>query len=237
MINNARLRQNMAAATSVVGNSDPGVVQQLALLQDIGNELAERDFWNKLDVLGAVEGDGTTTVFPLPSDFYGMSPGLQLQSTLFPMLLMIRVSDEEINAMRAYPVAPLQPVWHIINFSFEFYPAPAAGEVYKFNYYSKNWILSASTAVEVFATDADTSLVSENLLSTGLEWRYLKAKGLDYAEEFRRYEMRLARADGRQDTRREVDMSSKIVTGQNSWPGLIPLYDGSDNEGSDFGFN
>lgn len=237
-INNARLRQGMASVATVIGNPDPGVTQQLALLQDIGDELAERNLWDALDLETTINGDGTTTLFPLPSGWGGMSPGLQLQSTLFPMLLMIRVSDEEIDAMRAYPVMPLQPVWHIIDGKFEFYPAPAAGEVYKYNYYSEFWVSSSGSPVATWTTDADVSLIDEKVLTTGLEWRYLKQKGLDYAEEFRRYEMRLARADGRQDTRREVDMSNKIVTGQNSWPGLIPLYDdsfASDTFGDGFG--
>lgn len=239
MVSNARLRLNQAAPVSVVGSADTGVVQMMALLQDIGDELAERNFWQALDTPATITADGTTVLFQFPTAFGGLSPGLQFQSTLYPTLPVIGpVTDEQMASFKALPVTPLQPVWRVIDGQFEFYPAPASGEVYTFNYYSSMWVQSAAGDLQLsWEADTDISLIDEKILTTGLEWRWLKAKGLDYSEEFRRFEMRIARADGRQDTRREVSMSSRLVGGPGSWPGVIPLYDGSGTEGADFGFS
>ena len=226
IVNNARLRTNQATTASVIGSSDTGVQQQLALVQDVGDELAERNFWQALDIGSSIAGDGVTTLFSPPTDFAGLSPGLQFQSTLYPTLPVIGpITDEEMAAFKAYPSVPLQPLWRVIQNQFEFYPAPAAGESLKYNYFSKNWVsLAAGGTASAWASDNDTSLIDEKLLTTGLEWRWLKAKGLDYAEEFRRYEMRLARADGRQDKTRVVRMTSRLVGGPDAWPGVFPLY-------------
>ena len=239
IITNMRLRQNQSSPMTIIGNADTGVIQQQALLQDIGDELAERNQWQALNIPATINGDGVTTQFAIPSTWDGMSNGLKFQSTLYPMLPVVGpITNEQMAAFKAFPVTPIQPVWRVIDGYFEFFPAVPLGEVYNYNYYSNAWIKSnANSLISTWAYDTDTSLIDEKVLTSGLEWRWLKAKGLDYAEEFRRYENRLMRADGRQATTREVAMSSKRVTGQAAWPGLIPIYDGSANEGSDFGFN
>ena len=45
---------------------------------------------------------------------------------------------------------------------------------------------------DVFNADTDLTLFDENLLELGLKWKFLSAKGLPYAEEFRTYEQQLA---------------------------------------------
>lgn len=309
MINNARLRLNQASVASVIASADTGVMQQMALLQDIGDELAERNFWQALDISatfagavlnltptgtltsgspevtglssvqnivlgGAVTGVGIpagTTVqtvsgtgltlsqnatasglqtlsivgaqslFPFPAGFGGLSPGLQFQSTAYPTIPVPGpVTDEAMATLKALPVVPLQPCWRVIDGQFEFYPPPATTEVYTFNFYSAFWIGvngSTSATAAAFANDTDISLIDEKVLTSGLEWRWLAAKGLDYAEAFRRYEMRIARADGRQDKTREVSMSRRFSAPPGTWPGVLPIYDGSANEGADFGWN
>ena len=238
IVSNAMLRQGQSAPASVIGSTDTGVIQRLALLQDIGDELAERVSWQAENIAGSITCNGTSTLFSLPVDWGGMSAGETLQSTLYPTMPVIGpITNEAMAAFKALPVTPIQPVWRIIQGQFEFYPAPASGEVYKYNYYSKYWIKAAGGGTSaVWANDTDTSLIDEKVLTSGLEWRWLKSKGLDYAEEFRRFEMRIARAEGRDDDSREVAMSNKRISGTNTWPGQFPIYDGSANEGSDTAF-
>lgn len=238
MVSAAMLRQNLSAPVNVFSNSDSGIVQRMALLQDVGDECAERVTWESLNVGATIACDGVTVLYPLPVGWGGLSEGEQLQSTLFPTFPMIGpVTNEEMAAFKALPVAPLQPIWRIIDGQFEFYPAPAAGEVYTYNYYSNLWIKTASGAmVAAFTADTDVSLIDEKVLTTGLEYRWLKSKGFDFTVELKRFEMRIARASGRDDDGREVDMSRRRIGGWNTWPGQIPIFDGSENEGSDFGF-
>lgn len=249
IIQQARLRTNQSKPTTAFANADTGIQQMIALLQDIGDEVAERNQWQALNISGTITGDGTTTIFPFAIgtlidqttpeatdvDFGGLSNGLRFISSLVPLLPLIGpVTNEQMAAFKAFPLGLIRPVWRVINGNFEFFPALAAGEIATFNYYSTNWILnSAGLRAKVWAADTDTPLLDPKILSSGLEWRWLKAKGLDYGEEFRRYEMRIDRADGRQDTRRDVSMSRRRTGGYDTWPGLIPLPD--DEFNSDFG--
>lgn len=225
MISNAMVRQGQVAPSKAIGSSDTGVIQRIALLQDIGDELAERVSWQALNTAGQIVCDGVTTLFALPAGWGGMSEGETFQSTLYPtMPVPGPVTNEQMAALKAFPVAPIQPVWRVIDGQFEFFPTPAAGEVYTYNYYSSAWIKTAGGATStVWTADTDVSLIDEKVLTSGLEWRWLKSKGLDYAEEFRRYEMRIARADGRDDDGRVVNMSGKR-TQSTTWPGAIPTY-------------
>jgi hypothetical protein len=315
IINNAVLRQNQPAIASVIGSPDPNVTQRLAILQDVGDELAERYTWQALNIPGSIVCDGISTLYPLPVNWGGLSQGTALQSTLYPTMPMIGpITNEEMAASKALPMQPLQPVWRIINNQFEFYPAPALGEVYTYNYYSCYWVCAlgsvtglsvyspgssgtngtatltvsggaftpfatsyaasfnatisgnALTAINsvtpgyyvslppsptvvtgaglvgaqvniitstspvyklTFSADTDVSLIDEKVLTSGLEWRWLKSKGLDYAEEFRRYEMRLERAMGRDDTGREINTSNRRFHNYNTWPGIFPVYTSS----------
>lgn len=274
MIKKARLRTNQPSVSAIIGSIDTGVMQQLELLQDIGDELAERNQWQSLNISGSIKGDGGTTVWPIPvgtlitedfntdfgpgpslssgvsdfggstlesatPDFGGLSNGLKFISSLFPLQPLVGpVTNEQMNALKAFPLGLLRPVWRIVDNFFEFWPALAVGEVAMYNYYSTNWIQPVTgPRILAFAADTDISLIDEKILTSGLEWRWLAAKGLDYAEAFRRYERRIALADGRQDTTREVSMSRRRVGPASTWPAAIPQYDGSDTESNDFGFS
>jgi len=236
MIQNAMLRQNQSATTSAIGSSDTGILQRIALLQDIGDELAERFTWQTLNTPASIVCNGVSTTFPLPSNWDGMSEGETMQSTAYPTLPVIGpITNEQMAAFKAYPVTPIQPVWRVIDGTFEFYPAPSASEVYKYNYYSSMWITSATgTPQSTFLADTDVSLIDEKVLTSGLEWRWLKSKGLDYAEEFRRYELRIGRAEGRSTSSREVAMSSRRYSTYPAWPGQFPVYGGSGETGLGF---
>jgi hypothetical protein len=73
--------------------------------------------------------------------------------------------------------------------SILFYPTPVAGDQIFFDYISRNWCLSvANVEQEAWAADADTGLINEEMMTLGVIWRFLKAKGLDYGEEFMTYE-------------------------------------------------
>jgi hypothetical protein len=261
LIQQARLRTNQSKPTIAFASADTGIQQMIALLQDIGDELAERNQWQTLNGSGSITGDGATTVWPFSAipltsdfnpdfnsdfggsgemtDFAGLSNGLRFVSSIWPLQPLVGpVTNEDLNSLKAFPTGLIRPVWRVIQNSFEFYPALALAEVATFNYYSNKWILQAAgTRALTWSADTDVSLIDEKILASGLEWRWLASKGLDYGEAFRRYETRINRADGRQDTRREVNMSNRRVGRPSTfWPGVIPLFDGSGDDGTDFGF-
>jgi hypothetical protein len=82
-------------------------------------------------------------------------------------------------------------------------PAPTAGDTIAFEYVSKHWCQSSGgTGQAAWAADADTGILDEELMEQGVIWRFLRASGLDYAEEFRTYEYMVEDAWGSDGARR-----------------------------------
>ncbi len=67
-------------------------------------------------------------------------------------------------------------------------PNPPAGDSVHYEYISQYCVYSAGTATtpdqQTFQADADTCIFPTNLVQQGLRWRFLRAKGLDYAQEY-----------------------------------------------------
>lgn len=226
IVSDARSRLNLGTVSSVISNSDLGVIQMLGLLQDIGDEVVGRNFWQRLNIPGTITGDGVTSFWPIPVDFYGLSPGLQFMSSKYPTMPLVGpITSEEMVQLKALVTSAAPSAWRIINNNFEFFPILSAGEVLSYNYYSSQWILTVTGTRSLrWTSDTDGSLIDEKVLTRGLEWRWKAAKGFDYAEEFRRYEQTLDRADGRQNTSRMISMAQQRGFSDNIWPGILPIF-------------
>lgn len=207
-----------------VSSTDPTVIKFVALAQDIGDELRERFFWRNLNIAGQITGDGTTTLFALPSDWALFSPGQRLFSSLYPTLPIYGpVTNEQLAQMKSSPSFPTRPVWRIIGGTLEIWPALGTGEVVTFNYYSTNWVSNSVGLVRQpsFVLDSDFSMIDEIVLRRGLIWRWKQSKGLDYAEDFRSYQMSLDRAAGREDAERIVNMAARPLDVDGWFPGTV----------------
>lgn len=207
-----------------VSSTDPTVIKFVALAQDIGDELRERFFWRNLNIAGQITGDGTTTLFALPSDWALFSPGQRLFSSLYPTLPIYGpVTNEQLAQMKSSPSFPTRPVWRIIGGTLEIWPALGTGEVVTFNYYSTNWVSNSTGLVRQpsFVLDSDFSMIDEIVLRRGLIWRWKASKGLDYAEDFRSYQMSLDRAAGREDAERIVNMAARPLDVDGWFPGTV----------------
>ena len=71
-----------------------------------------------------------------------------------------------------------------------FMPIPTAGQEYAFEYVTCYAITDASgnTPKLKFSADGDVPLVDAELTTLGVTWRWLRQKGLSYAEAFETYE-------------------------------------------------
>lgn len=225
VVQNACLRTNQANPTSAFSSVDTGVQQMVALCQDIGDELSERYFWRNLNTSASFTGDGSTTLFSLPSDFGQFSPGMELISSLYPFTrLNGPINNEDLNVLKALPATVKPSTWRLIGAKIEFFPVLASGEVVTYSYYSKAWVQQSGGAkVSTWTADTDVSLVDELVLTRGLVWRWLRSKGLDYAEEFGAYERSLERAVGRDNSERMVRMANSPIA-QNAYPLGIVSY-------------
>jgi hypothetical protein len=84
-------------------------------------------------------------------------------------------------------------------------PVPSAAFMIAYDYYSNAPVLTASSALSsVWTTDSDTYLLDEDVFIQGIKWRFLRAKGLDYAEEYDSYMMDTQRTIARDGGSRDL---------------------------------
>lgn len=86
--------------------------------------------------------------------------------------------------------------------SFLITPAPAAGHTIAFEYVSNLAVYGGGLTTlnqSAFTADADTSIFDETLMARALRWCFLRAKGVDYSQEYQQWIellQRLAARDG-----------------------------------------
>lgn len=183
--------------TAVVGSNDAQAVQMLALANREGKELASRENGN-----GGWSVLASGHVVTLVASQAGYS---------FPTDLQYFTNTTAWDRDNKWPLhGPVSPqVWQVLKWGtvgsigprkrFRIYqgdifidPTPTAseaGQTMYFEYYSNGWVTTpAVTYRDSWSTDGDTTRLPDDLFVLGLMWRYKRAKGLDYAEEFKTYE-------------------------------------------------
>ena len=89
------------------------------------------------------------------------------------------------------------------------YPAPPAGSTWVFEYQTTYFCESiGGTEQAAWAADTDVGLLDENLMRMGVIWRFKKKNGLDYSEDFRIYEQKLANDTARVGGKKVLSMQS-----------------------------
>lgn len=228
IIQDVARRLALPVPTAVIGSTDPMVQQMLALTQDIGDDLVER--WNWLKTKSGYNpvtftGDGTTAVWTFPVDFQSLSPSDIFVSNKYPSLVMPGpVNEEYLIRAKATPANVQPSCWRRIGNQIEFYPVLTAGEIVSYVYAGKRWIVDADgvTRKDVFAADTDTVVYPERLVRYGLLWKYRRAKGLDYGEEFDAFETAFDRIAGEENQDRNILMSDDSYSDPDNWfPGSL----------------
>jgi len=180
---------------TVISSADTQVRQLLALANIEGKALAKRGQWQVL----VKEVTHTTLAQEDQGAVATIAPGF---SHLINGTLWNRTQQDPING----PLSPQQ--WQLLKASaatgpyYDFrirggrllmIPTPPAGETAALEYVSKHWCQSAdgSTTREAWAADSDTGILPEDLMTLGVRWRFLQAKGMDYGEAFRDYEIQV----------------------------------------------
>lgn len=215
--------------TAAYTSTDVNVQQIVALSEQVGHELMERYDWRNLKIEAEVIGDGSTTLYALPSDWKRMCPSSTSQTS--PLVSLSRptipiegpVNDEVLNARKALPLATVFPVWRLIGGSMEIWPALMNGEIVKFWYFSSAWTINAAgtTRSQGWTADTDLSLIDENTITLGTVYKWKQAKGLDYGEAMRSFELAAIRNSAQEDNVRVVRTSAPRPWPDNYWPGFI----------------
>jgi len=208
-------RTGLPVPTFVIGSTDAQVIQILALLNEVLEDLVDRATWSALTeettfVTTAGEDQGAMTTIA-PKGFSRV-----LQETIFNRTLRLPIYGpmraEQWQALKALPTTGPFYKYRIRGGRLLFNPVAVAGHTCAFEYAS-TWIvlaLDGTTRRSAFAADTDTTLLDEKLILAGLRWKWRSEKGLDYAEEFRRYEELVNNASGRDATKPVLNMGAGV---------------------------
>lgn len=225
IIQDAMTLAGLNPPSSVVANSDPTVRQFLAVSQEEGDELARFHAWSSLKRLAVMNGDGSATYFQLAPDFQRFMEGDQVFINTFRQPLR-RVSDDDMARIKQSLVTLAVPVWRLFMRAVEVYPAPAAGAVLTTEYRSRYWVASSdlTTTRDRWANDDDVPLMPERLFTLGIRWRWRKTQGLDYAEDFRSYQIERGQEVAADSPRQTIVVRERMVNPLTSGDttGLIP---------------
>lgn len=225
IVQEVRGRLGQPVPGSVAANTDPGILQCMGLLNEFCEDLIVRQYWQantrEATIIAlAQESQGTLdTIFPygyeglIPETFYNRTNRLRVTGGVTPSQWALR------KAMSF--TGPL-PAFRIRGNELLFNPPPVAGHHYSVEYFSSYFIQDNSgptpTYKPYWTKDSDTCTLGDALPMAYLKWAWKAAKGLDYAEEFRKYE-NLLEVKGLRDVRAEpLTMDGQLP---NVGPGII----------------
>lgn len=210
IIQNAAVDLNLTSPSAVAVSTDTQVQQLFNLANRDGKDLTRRFDWQALTKEATFTTAATeqqTTLALVASDFARLLDESMNNRTKH-WLVRGPLSGQEWQRRRAIgPQVGVVNYFRIRGDAILFFPTPVAGDSIYFEYISKNWVLSnVSAGKTAFTADTDTAVIDEDILTLGVKWRFLKAKSLDYSEEFRSYESALEAVFGSDGGRGPVDM-------------------------------
>lgn len=183
---------SLPVPTEVSTSSDVQVQQLFELANEEGNELMGAYDWQikrKQHLFSTTATAAQTGAVPsdwdrfVPNTFFNRT---QMRSVIGP------ITPQQWQAIQAQP--QLSRVFlAFIERGGEFLitPTPAAGEIIAYEYLSKDWVHAEGDTDDTrsdYLLDSDVAFLNEKIIVLGVRWRFLKSKGLDYAEDFRTYQ-------------------------------------------------
>lgn len=214
IVQNACDELGIAKPTVVIGNTDNQITQLLSIANREGKALASRYQWQAMVkvntfTLALAESQGAMNgTVVSASDFdYIINDTIWNRTLAEP--IFGPVSAMERQALAAFPVTgPYQRFWIRGNALF-INPAPTSADTGAFEYKSTHWCESSGgTGQAAWAADSDVGRLNEELMTLGIIWRWLKRKGLDYAEDFNAYETQVLDAMARDGGKARLRMDS-----------------------------
>ena len=225
IVQGAAAELGLPLPVQVFASNDPAVIVLRQLADKEGKELARRFDWQVVQreatfITVAAETQVTNILSNWPDFGHIVSQSMWDRSQSKPVYGPLTMTEWQMKKSAAAQAGYAQ--WYRIRANaLLFFPTPGAGETVAFEYISRNWCLSVNLQAQPgFSSDGDSSLIDEEIVRLGVVWRFKKAKGFDYSEDFRTYEMALADVFGPDSGRPAVDMTGD--TGMNLFGINIP---------------
>lgn len=213
---------NLRVPTEVVDSTDTQVQQLYALANEALADLAKSFQWQVLTrehtftTVAAEEQPGA-----LPDDF-----DYEINNTIFNrttrLTLIGPITAQLWQAIKAQPqLNRVYLCWRQRDNAVLITPTPPADQTIAFEYISSNYAeTSTGTPIPEYAADTDVAIVPERLVQLSLRWRFLSAKGLDYAEAFRTYETQLQMQQAKDGGTTQLNITGATTWGLWGYPNL-----------------
>jgi hypothetical protein len=190
--------------TSVAGSQDATAIQMLALANREGKDLSSRE--------------GSAGGWPVLREEWTQTLVVGTDNYAFPSDIDRFVNTTAWDRTNKWPLhGPISPqVWQVLKSGtigsvgprmrfrlmegrIYFDPVPTDTNDIVIEYYKNTWLTDSTGATpkERFSNDGDLPILPDDAFILGLQWRYRRAKGLDYQEEYNAYDDFVTRELGR----------------------------------------
>jgi len=206
--------------TSVISNTDPIARQLLALAQREGKQLMRVSDWAILKKEHTFSTSNGTAAYALPSDF--------------DRLVLETSYNRSDNDILTGPISSAE--YQLVNhgmattgttekfrlkaasnaLKFELDPTPSSTQTIGFEYVSNQFCQSSGGSGQAaWTADTDTGILDETTMEMGITWRFKAAHGLDFAEDFRQYQLEVRQAVARNGSSPvlQLDDARKLIVG------------------------
>lgn len=216
---------SLPTPATVVGSTDPNVVQLGALANEVGEELARDHDWQALTQQHLFTTSGTEDQpDAVPDDWDRFLPDTFFNRTTIRQLQLI--TPQVWQAIQALPALGTPYImWRERDGVFLTTPTPPVGQEIAYEYVSKNWALSPSSVPQsYFQADADTAYLDDRLIRLGTIWRFKQTKGLDYGEDLKTYEVERQKIQGKDGGAAALNIAGSLqfTLGANVQSGNFP---------------
>jgi hypothetical protein len=215
-------RTGLATPNAVVSHADKGILQLWGLLNELPEDLTTRKAFQQNTreatfTSTAAEDQGAIATLA-PSGFQGI-----IRETVFDRTdqrpLCGGLSPVEWQVNKATQSTSPFYEYRVRNGRLLFSPALPASHSIAFEYVSSYFIQDeSSVAKEYWSADTDTFLLPDMIALAWLRWKWKSEKGLEYAEDFRKYELIVAAYLLRNDSPQAADLSGQRKSMQ---PGVL----------------
>jgi hypothetical protein len=224
------LRTGIPSPALLDGSRDAQARQIVALLNEVLEELTDRWSWTNLQreaVFTVVAGESQgllTTLAPFGFKFI-INNTIFNRTTRLPLFGPLDAAGWQTQKTLNLS-GPLNN-YRIVRGELFFLPISTPGHICAFEYASNFSVTDSSGAnpSPIFLRQTDVSSFPDQLLLAGLRWKWKSEKGLDYSEDFRRYEEIVNNSIARDGSRpilnmgaSRVDAAPAIIVSPGNWP-------------------
>jgi hypothetical protein len=212
IVQDAMVDVGLTRPSYAIASTDPGVIAMIRMVNQTGKHLMRRHAWTVMQTektFTSVALASQETASAVPTDFDRfINESFWNRTKIRPVYGPL--SPQEWQERQASPIGGISDYFRMQGGQIYIYPTPTAGWTMAYEYVSSYWVSGSKTAM---TADSDTALIDENLLTLGAIWRYLKTRSMDYAEEFRAFEMETETAIAKDGGKQTLRLAGNRRTG------------------------